>query len=149
MMKKTRFTRVLSIGCCIVLIAAIALLAGCNDNTTSTSSDVTLTTQAEITKVGEGNTTFQFAVTNKEGEKTVFEVSTNKDIVGEALLECDLISGEMGDYGLYVKTVNGCTLDFNTDGMYWAFYINGQYAASGVDSTKIVAGDSYEFRAEK
>jgi hypothetical protein len=63
-------------------------------------------------------------------------------------MKVGLISGEDSDYGLYVKTVNGVTLDFDTDGKYWAFYVNGEYAVSGVDTTEITEGGLYEFRAE-
>ena len=52
-------------------------------------------------------------------------------------------------YGLYVKTVNGITLDYDTDGMYWAFYINGEYVQTGVDATGVEDGAVYAFRAEK
>ncbi|MBQ2923597.1 MAG: DUF4430 domain-containing protein, partial [Tyzzerella sp.] len=52
-------------------------------------------------------------------------------------------------YGLYVKTVNGTTLDYDKDGMYWSFYINGDYAMTGVDVTEIKAGEKYSFKAEK
>ena len=52
-------------------------------------------------------------------------------------------------YGLYVKTVNGVTLDFEEDGAYWAFYVNGEYAQAGVDATEAKAGDTYAFKAEK
>ena len=69
--------------------------------------------------------------------------------MGEALLDLRLIDGDAGEFGLYVKTVNGVTLDYNKDGMYWAFYENGQYAQAGVDLTEIVPGTNYEFRAEK
>ena len=34
------------------------------------------------------------------------------------------------------------------DGKYWAFYVNGEYAVSGVDTTEITEGGLYEFRAE-
>ena len=60
-----------------------------------------------------------------------------------------VIAGDMGDYGLYVKTVDGETLDYDTDAMYWAFYENGAYASKGVDQTDIIADVKYEFRAEK
>ena len=90
-----------------------------------------------------------------KGEKTVvvevavadqmitFTVHTDKDTVGEALLEHELIEGENGAYGLYVKKVNGITADYDVDQSYWAFYINGEYAMTGVDTTKIVEGDTY------
>ena len=72
-----------------------------------------------------------------------FTVHTDKDTVGEALMEHDLISGDEGDYGLYVKKVNGITADYDVDQSYWAFYINGEYAMTGVDTTEIVEGDIY------
>ena len=68
--------------------------------------------------------------------------------VGAALLSLGLIAGEDSDYGLYVKTVNGVTVDYDTDGKYWAFYVDGEYAATGVDSTDITAGATYTFKAE-
>ncbi len=151
-MRRQRFFKSLSFAVCIVLIAAIALFAsGCNDKTTApVSSGVTNTdSKAEITKLGEGNTTFDFTVIDTSGKETVFEVSTNKTTVGEALLDLGLIEGEDGQYGLYVKTVNNITLDFETDGMYWAFYVNGEYAMSGVDTTEIKSGEVYSFKADK
>jgi hypothetical protein len=80
---------------------------------------------------------------------TVFEVHTDKKTVGDALVEVNLIAGEEAQYGLYVKTVNGETLDYNKDKMYWSFYIDGEYAMTGVDQTKIEAGKAYAFKAEK
>lgn len=151
-MKKTQFTKLLSLAVCIVLIAAMALcITACNDNHISdpVSSGVTDMSKAEVTKVGEGETIFDFTVVHVDGSETKFKVSTNKTTVGEALLDVGLIAGEMGDYGLYVKTVNGITLDYNTDGKYWAFYVNNEYALSGVDTTDIVVGNIYSFKAEK
>ena len=57
-------------------------------------------------------------------------------------------AGEDSEYGLYVKTVNGVTVDYDQDGKYWAFYVDGEYAATGVDSTDITAGATYTFKAE-
>ena len=54
----------------------------------------------------------------------------------------------MEDYGLYVKEVNGITADYDVDGTYWAFYINDEYASTGVDSTNITEGDNYSFKVE-
>ena len=65
-----------------------------------------------------------------------------------ALVENGLIAGDDSEYGLYVKTVNGITLDYDKDGKYWAFYENGNYATSGVDQTEIVNGTVYSFKPE-
>ena len=64
-------------------------------------------------------------------------------------MELDLIAGEDGEFGLYVKKVNGITADYDVDQTYWAFYINGEYAMSGVDKTTIAVGESYMFKVEK
>ena len=46
-----------------------------------------------------------------------------------------------------VETVCGETLDYNTDHMYWAFYIDGEYAMTGVDSTPAENGRTYRLEA--
>ena len=153
-MKMTRSKKALSFILCIVLIAAIALFTtACNDNktndTTTTNGAVSTTESPEATVLGKGETKFNFTVTDLEGNETAFEINTDKKTVGEALLDLELIAGEQGDYGLYVKTVNGTTLDYDKDGAYWAFYVNGEYGTTGVDATDIVAGATYAFKAEK
>ena len=99
-------------------------------------------------EIGEGEKSFTFIVYDGNGNNTIFTVYTDEKTVGDALMKVGLISGENSDYGLYVKTVNGTTLDYDTDGKYWAFYVNGEYAVSGVDTTEITEGGLYEFRAE-
>lgn len=149
-MQKTRFSKLLSLILCIALIAAIALTAsGCNDNSQANTSGTFQT--ASITDnsvIGEGENSFIFTVTDAQGSEVKCEIHTDKTVVGEALLELNLISGEQDQYGMYVKTVNGITVDFDTDGKYWAFYINGEYAVSGVDSTEITEGATYSFKVE-
>lgn len=149
MEKTKKFKRFLSGSVCIMLIAAMApFTIGCDDNKES-SSAVVSENNSEVTSVGEGNTSFGFTVTHKDGSQKQFEVSTDKKTVGEALIDAELIAGDDGDYGLYVKTVDGETLDFETDGYYWSFLIGGEYAQTGVDMTDIEDGKTYEFKAEK
>jgi hypothetical protein len=93
--------------------------------------------------------TLIFIATDLDGKETHYMIKTDKTTVGEALLEQKLIDGENGDYGLYVKTVNGITLDYDKDGKYWAFYENGNYATSGVDQTEIINGTVYSFKPEQ
>lgn len=149
-MKKTQIKKVLSLILCIVLIAVMALFTtGCNDNEEQTSEpQTTTTTEVKTQEIGEGETEFFFNVVDVKGNVSKFKVFTDKKTVGEALLEVSLIAGEDGPYGLYVKTVNGITLDYDTDGKYWAFYADGKMASAGVDLTDITAGSTYEFKAE-
>ena len=91
---------------------------------------------------------FSVIVTDLEGKETTFQYTSNKATVGEALVEEGLIKGHTTEYGLYVDEVNGIALDWSKDGKYWAFYINGEYAMTGVDATEITAGTTYAFKPE-
>ena len=71
------------------------------------------------------------------------------DILGDVLLKGGYIEGEQGDYGLYVKTVNEVTYDYETDGAYWSIYVNGEASMTGVDSIVIEEGAEYAFVAIK
>lgn len=104
--------------------------------------------EGEETEPSVSKTEFTFIVVDKDGKETPFTVATDKTYVGEALIDEGLIEGEEGPYGLYVKTVNGQTLDYDTDGMYWSFYVDGEYGLTGVDMTEIVPGTTYMFKAE-
>ena len=149
---------------CVALIAAIALtVMGCTDDTPETpelSGEASITTAEggtapetpdpnAPTVKGEGATVFYFNVVDKDGNQTKFEIHTDKTVVGDALVELGLIEGEPGDYGLYVKKVNGITADYDTDGTYWAFYIGDDYGMTGVDMTTIEAGATYAFKVSK
>ena len=135
---------------CMMLIMAMALsTTGCSDDKNQETPSGQEGTSVEATVLGEGETSFNFIVIDKDGNETPFEIHTNKTKVGEALLELELIEGDVGEYGLYVTVVNGITADYNVDGTYWAFYINGEYAMTGVDMTDITAGDTYSFKVEK
>ena len=103
---------------------------------------------AEAADIGEGETAFAFTVTFADGTSAHYNVHTDETTVGAALQALGLIEGDESEYGLYVTAVDGVTLDYDTDGKYWAFYVGGAYATSGVDTTDIVPGESYEMRAE-
>ena len=149
-MQKTLIKKVLRAAVCIVLIAAAALFTtGCNNTTEAPQTSEATSSAVSATPVGEGTTKFTFTVTDPDGNETAFLVSTDKTVVGEALQELNLIQGEEGPYGLYVKTVNGITVDYDSDGMYWAFYINGEMAPTGVDLAEIKPNESYAFKASK
>lgn len=149
----TKLTKVLSVLLCLALVVAIAVFAsGCANKKNETPTETPQTTEAaaeDVTKLGQGEKEFTFIATDKDGKETKFLISTNAATVGAALLENNLIAGDESEYGLYVKTVNGTTLDYDADGMYWAFYVNGEYASTGVDSTEITAGATYSFVAAK
>lgn len=147
-MQKMKFRRILSVMLCIVLIAAVALFtSGCTDKNDEPQKESEVL--SNVQELGEGEKSFLFTVVDDNGEETGFNIRTDKTFVGEALQELGLIDGEDGPYGLYVKTVNGITYDYDADGKYWAFYLDGEYAPTGVDVTEIDESAVYSFRVEK
>ena len=128
---------------CMVLIVAMALsMTACTNNNASDANAGQEQGQAV-------EQSFTFEVVDKDGNTETFSITTDKTTVGEALLEEGLIAGENGQYGLYVTEVNGIVADYNVDGTYWAFYVDGAYASSGVDTTDIGDGSTYSFKVEK
>lgn len=122
----------------LVLIVAIAFsFSACGNDSNANNGD------AKVEK------SFVFKVVGLDGSEKSFDITTTATTVGEALVAEKLISGEQGDYGLMVDTVNGIKYDYNTDGAYWAFYVNGEYAMSGVDTTEIDETAIYSFVATK
>lgn len=130
-MNKKAMNKMMRLILCTVLIAAIALMAvGCGSK------------PAETTAPG---VSFTFVVTDLEGNESTFNITTDKATVGEALLDEGLIAGEDSEYGLYVTSVNGVTADWDKDQTYWAFYIDDEYAMTGVDATEVTEGATYSF----
>ena len=92
---------------------------------------------------GKGEKTVEVEVKVEE-QSVTFTIHTDAETLGAALLEHELIAGEDGQYGIYVKTVNGILADYDVNKSYWGFYQNGEYLMSGVDTTAIVGGEHFE-----
>lgn len=144
-MKNNSKMRMLSLVLVFVLIAAAAL-AGCSGTPAETTGAPEPAGQTTV--LGEGSKVMDFTVVDKEGVTHLYTIHTDAETVGQALQELELIDGEAGPYGLYIKSVLGQVLDYETDGMYWGFYVNGDYALTGVDQTPIVEGDAYMIKAD-
>lgn len=133
---------------CIGLIAAMALcMNGCNELPAEQTTKPTVFTDGQ--SLGQGANQFTLEVVALDGSTATATVNTDKETVGEALQELGILEGEQGAFGLYIKAVNGVPYDYEKDGVYWAFYIDGAYALTGVDTTDIVAGVTYTLKAEK
>ena len=99
------------------------------------------------TELGEGKKTVLVEV-KVEDNSITFTLHTDKEMLGDALMEHNLLEGEASKYGLYVKKVNGMTADYDVDKTYWALYKNGEYLLTGVDTTPIADGEHYELVCE-
>ena len=131
-----------------VILALIFIVALVSCDTVEKTSVWENATYRKDTELGNGAKTVVVEV-KAEDQKVTFTIKTDKDTVGAALLEHGLIAGEEGAYGLYIKQVNGITADYDVDQTYWSFYINGEYAMTGVDTTEITEGATYRLEYTK
>ena len=126
----------------IALIIAFSMLfCGCTNEADTTVSSISADENGY-------NYLFTFEVVDSEGKTESKEIETSEKILGKALQNLGLIKGEEGPYGLYIKEVNGIVADYDTDGTYWALYVNDEYAMTGADRIEITDGAVYSFRVE-
>ena len=103
-----------------------------------------------VPKAAAGSKAIEVVVVDDAGEKTTYQHKTDAEYLRQALEEIPdfTMEGEEGDYGLYVKTVNGLTADYDTDGAYWSIYVNGAYGQYSVDQQPVQDGDSFSIQYE-
>lgn len=140
--------------CVVFIMGIIFFTTACGnktlDNHIDENSTEDITESVEyLSEVGIGEKTFVLNVVYIDGTSDSVIIHTDKSTVGEALSELNILDGEQGAYGLYVKSVNGVVADYNTDGTYWAFYVNGNYSTKGCELTDIEENAMYSFVVEK
>ena len=133
--------KIVSLILCAILMVSLIACGGAPAETTLS------TTVTDGQTVGEGAKSFPLTIVDKEGNAITITVNTDKEMVGEALTELGIVEGTMGEYGLYMTHVNGIPAIWEDDGYYWSFYINDEYAMTGVDQTPITEGESYKLAA--
>ena len=126
-MKNKKLINVLSIVLAVVLVVVGIVLVVKGKSNSKSSSDV-----KNIT----------FTVITEDGKKE-FKISTERDFLGAALTDEKLIEGTESEYGLFVNAVNGISAD-DSNQEWWSFTKDGEMLPSGVDTTPITDGDSFE-----
>ncbi len=143
---KNMTKKTLALVLALVLCAAITVIAGCG---VKKSEGPYSTRIYKSGTIGSGSTEFTLQIVDKDSKEVDLKVKTDEATVGAALLKLEVIAGDESDYGLYVKCVNGTVADYDVDQTYWAFYINGEYAMTGVDATDVENGATYALKVEK
>ncbi|MDE6700061.1 MAG: DUF4430 domain-containing protein [Acetatifactor sp.] len=95
-----------------------------------------------------GSKSITIEVVNDRQETTAYQLQTEVEFLRQAMEEAEGLSfsGTESEYGMMVDTVNGLTADYNTDGAYWSFYVNGDYCNYGIDSQPVLDGDIFSIR---
>lgn len=92
-----------------------------------------------------GNKSITIEVMNDKQERTTYELNTDAEYLRQAMEEAEglTFSGAESEYGMMVDTVNGVKADYNENGAYWGFYVNGDYCNYGIDDQPILDGDVF------
>ena len=113
----------------VVIIVLIAVMAA-----------VYVSTRPET---AEGKKSFTVEVVHGDGTKKTFTYQTDAEYLGEVLLNEGLIRGDINQFGLFIKMVDGEEAIFEKDGAYWALYEGEDYAQQGIDETPILDGSVF------
>ena len=115
----------------VALVAVVAILA--------------IVYMAFREKPVEGSKAITIEVTGKSGEMKEYQVRTDAEYLRQAMEEAEglTFSGTESEYGMMVDTVNGELADYNADGAYWGFYVNGEYCNYGIDTQPVEDGDVF------
>lgn len=139
-----RTKRILSFALLVLCAAAMLICAAaCGLGRTDRELLRENATYTEDTTLGEGSKTVYVDVIVCD-DRVRITIKTDADNLADALLETGLAEGEVSEYGLYVKKVNGITADYSADAAYWGFCQNGAPLAYGVSAAKISGGEYYE-----
>lgn len=130
----------------MMVLSLMACGASTPQDNAATDGDAPVVTDGAT--LGEGTHSFTLEIVDEEKTVTA-TIHTNKETVGAALVELNIIQGEDSSYGMYIKSVNGVTADYEKDQTYWAFYVDGAYAQTGVDMTAIEEGSVYRLAIER
>lgn len=95
---------------------------------------------AEKPVAGEKKITVE--VVHKDGSSKEFSYETDKEFLGEVLKEAGLVSGEEGQYGLFIETADGETASENQE--WWCLTKNKEQVNTSADQTPIQDGEHYE-----
>ncbi len=97
-------------------------------------------------KPTEGNKIVTIEVINQAKNSVKYEVKTSSQYLKQAMEEVEGLefSGTEGPYGLMIDTINGEFAEYNTNGAYWSFYVNGEYCNYGISEQPIEDGDAFQ-----
>ena len=145
-MKLQNKQRLLSVILAVIAVFSVISMTACSKfDATKLWLEATYT---EDKTFGEGAKTVEVEVI--AGYKSVtFTLKTDKENLADAMLEHSLVEGDMDQYGLYIKKVNGMLADYSINQSYWSLSKTGVALMTGASGTEIKDGEKYEFTYAK
>lgn len=91
----------------------------------------------------EGTKSITVQVVHGDGSTKDFDLSTQQEYLGRALVEGGIVVDDQSEFGLYIQTVDGETAD--TEQQEWWFVSqDGEGLTAGADATPVTDGGHYE-----
>ena len=98
----------------------------------------------------EGQKNVTLVIVYEDGTEKKLEYATTCEYLSELLLEKELVTGYASEeYGFTIESVDGITLDWTTDGAYWALYEGEEYATESAAGIVLTEGGVYKLVYEK
>ena len=120
----------------VALVLVIALMAG-----------VYMATRPQAV---EGQKNVTVVIIYEDGSEKKLDYTTSCEYLSELLLEKELVTGYASEeYGFTIESVDGITLDWATDGAYWALYEGDAYATESAARIVLIDGGVYKLVYEK
>lgn len=82
-------------------------------------------------------------VVHKDGSTNTFAIDTEREFLGETLIDEKLVEGEQGTYGLFITAADGEPAD-DSNQEWWCITKGGEQLNTSADTTPIADGDKYE-----
>lgn len=90
-----------------------------------------------------GDKTIVVEVVHGDQSAKAFTYQTDKEYLGQVLLDEKLAEGEQGQYGLFITVVDGEEAQAGQN-QWWCVTKGGEMVETGADATPIADGDHFE-----
>ncbi len=124
-MKRKGLIITLSIVCAVIIAAFAAIIIVTKPDTKNGDKDIIVT------------------VVYKDKTEKEFEISTDAEFLGDALLEKNLVKPEEHKTGYYLY-IDGVRADYNLDKAWWCVTKAGEMTQVGINELAIADGDEFE-----
>ena len=139
--KVKRSISIISIAMVIVaiMVVAVPIIANFSPNKALNENN---TATENVTAVEKAIT---IEVVDSAKKSVVYNVTTDAEFLRGAMDDAEGLeySGDDSQYGIMVKTVNGELADYDKNGAYWSFTVNGEYSNHGIDTQPVNDGDEF------
>ncbi len=94
-------------------------------------------------ETNEGDKQILVTVVYEDKTEKEFEIDTDAEFLGQALLEEELVTKEEYEAGFYI-VIDGVRADYTLDGAWWCVTKGGEMTSVGMNELAIADGDEFE-----